>query len=84
MANKTKKKELQQTVIFGKQNYILIVAGILLMATGFLLMIGGGSEDPNKFNAEELYSFRRITLAPILIILGLVVEMFAVMKKPKE
>lgn len=81
--NKTKKNQQQRELIFGKKDYLWIVAGILLMALGFLLMTGGGSENPNEFNAEELYSFRRITLAPILVILGLVVEMIAIMRKPK-
>lgn len=82
--NKTKKNQQQErALIFGKKDYVWIVSGILLMALGFLLMTGGGSDNPNEFNAEELYSFRRITLAPILVILGLVVEMIAIMRKPK-
>jgi hypothetical protein len=81
--NKTKKNQQQKELIFGKKDYLWIVGGILLMALGFLLMTGGGSDNPNEFNAEELYSFRRITLAPLLVILGLVVEMIAIMRKPK-
>ena len=68
---------------FGKENYRLMLIGLALIAIGFLLMIGGGSKDPSQFN-PEIFSFRRITLAPILILAGYVVEIFAIMKKPKD
>jgi len=68
---------------FGKENYRLMLIGLALIVIGFLLMIGGGSEDPNQFN-PEIFSFRRITLAPVLILAGYVVEIFAIMKKPKD
>jgi len=68
----------------GKQNYILLAIGFVVIIIGFLLMIGGGSDDPNVFNEEELFSFRRITLAPIVILAGFVFEIYAIMKKPKE
>ncbi|MCK9218729.1 MAG: DUF3098 domain-containing protein [Bacteroidales bacterium] len=68
---------------FGKENYRLMFIGLALILIGFLLMIGGGSDDPTKFN-PEIFSFRRITLAPILILAGYVVEIFAIMKKPKD
>jgi hypothetical protein len=68
---------------FGKENYRLMLIGLFFIALGFLLMIGGGSKDPNVFS-YELFSFRRITLAPILIIAGYVIEIFAIMKKPKD
>ncbi|MEI7980762.1 MAG: DUF3098 domain-containing protein [Bacteroidota bacterium] len=68
---------------FGKENYRLMLIGLALIVFGFLLMIGGGSKDPNQFN-PEIFSFRRITLAPILILAGYVVEIFAIMKKPKD
>ena len=84
MVNKTKKNQPKQPLIFDRQNYILVIVGVLLMGIGFILMIGGGSNDPNTFNPEELYSFRRIPLAPVLVISGLVVEMIAIMKKPKD
>jgi hypothetical protein len=69
---------------FGKQNYQMLIAGVLLVAIGYCLMIGGGSDDPTKFNAEEIFSFRRITLSPIVILAGFVVVLFGIMKKPKE
>ena len=60
-----------------------MAAGVLLIILGFILMTGGSSTDPNVFN-EEMYSFRRITLAPILILIGFGVEIVAIMKKTKE
>ena len=68
---------------FGKQNYILLLTGLAFIITGFILMTGGGSEDPNVFS-EEIFSFRRITLAPIVVLTGFVIEIFAIMKKPKD
>jgi hypothetical protein len=68
---------------FGKQNYKLLLIGLVLILLGFLLMIGGGSDDPNVFS-EKIFDFRRLTLAPILILAGYVVEIFAIMKKPKD
>ena len=68
---------------FGKENYRLMLIGLALIVIGFILMIGGGSKDPSQFN-PEIFSFRRITLAPILILAGYVVEIFAIMKKPKD
>ena len=68
----------------GKQNYYLLAVGFVIIIIGFLLMIGGGTDDPNVFNEEELFSFRRITLAPMVILFGFVFEIYAIMKKPKE
>lgn len=68
---------------FGKENYILLLIGVALIALGFILMAGGGSKDPKVFN-EAMFDFRRLTLAPILILTGFVVEIFAIIKKPKE
>lgn len=68
---------------FNKQNYFIILAGVALVLIGFLLMSGGGSEDPAVFNGEELFSTRRITIAPITVILGYVVVIFGIMKKQK-
>jgi uncharacterized membrane protein len=67
---------------FNKQNYLLILAGIALVIIGFLMMVGGGSEDPNVFDEKELFSDRRITFAPITVIIGYVVVIFGIMKKP--
>jgi hypothetical protein len=68
---------------FGKENYKLLLIGLALIVVGFLLMIGGGSDDPNVFS-EDIFNFRRLTLAPILVVAGYVVEIFAIMKKPKD
>ena len=69
--------------LFTKENYIWMLAGLALMAIGFFVMSGGKSPDPKVFNDNEVYSTTRITIAPILIIGGLLVEIFAIMKKPK-
>lgn len=68
---------------FGKENYRLMLIGLFIIALGFLLMVGGGSDDPKVFS-YDLFSFRRITLAPVLILAGYVIEIFAIMKKPKD
>lgn len=69
--------------LFTRDNFIWMLAGILVMALGFFLMAGGKSADPTKFNDNEIYSTTRITIAPILIMAGFVIEIFAIMKKPK-
>jgi len=69
--------------IFSKDNYTWMLVGIAVIALGMFLMSGGASKDPNVFVKEEVYSFRRITIAPILILAGLVIEMYAIFKKPK-
>ena len=69
--------------MFTRDNYIWMLAGVVVMAIGVLLMAGGRSEDPNVFNPDEVYSARRITIAPIVIILGLVIEIFAIFRKPR-
>ncbi len=86
MATEATKKEVDNSrpvFAFGKENYILILIGVGLIVLGFILMSGGGSKDPNVFNME-MYSFRRITLAPILILIGFGVEIVAIMKRPKD
>ena len=69
--------------LFTKENYLWMLAGLVVMAIGFVLMSGGKSPDPKIFNDNEVYSTRRITIAPIFIIGGLLIEIFAIMKKPK-
>ncbi len=68
---------------FGKENYILMLIGVGLIILGFILMTGGGSKDPNVFN-EEMFDFRRLTLSPILILIGFGIEIVAIMKRPKD
>ena len=67
----------QKVMLFGKQNFIIVLIGIALIALGFILMIGGGSNDPDVFN-EKMFDFQHITLAPILVLLGFVVEIVAI------
>ncbi len=77
-ANKQQDTEAQ--MVLGKKNLILMLIGIGIIILGFILMIGGGSDDPNLFN-YEMFNFRRITLAPILVIGGFAFEVYAIMKK---
>lgn len=77
------KKPGSSNVLFGKGNFLWMGIGLVVLAIGFILMAGGKSSDPNVFDANEIYGFRRITLAPILVILGFVIEIYAIMKKPK-
>ena len=69
--------------IFSRSNYTWMLIGVVIIAIGMFLMAGGKSEDPNVFNAAEVYSARRITVAPILILAGLVIEIYAIFKKTK-
>ena len=78
------KKNNNNMFAFGKENYKFLLIGLVINVIGFMLMIGGGSEDPTKFNADELFSARRITIAPILIVLGYIIMIYAIMKKRKS
>jgi len=71
------------TDLFDKQNLWLMLAGVVIIAIGMLLMVGGNSKDPGVFNYDEVYSPRRISVAPVLIIIGLGIEIYAIFKKPK-
>ena len=73
----------ETTHLFDKENYKWMLVGLVVIAIGFILMAGGKSSNPNVFNDKEVYSFRRITLAPILIIAGFIIEIVAIMRKPK-
>lgn len=70
--------------LFTKDNYIWMIAGIVVIALGMLLMAGGKSDNPAEFNQKEVYSTTRITIAPLLIIIGLGIEIVAIFKKPKS
>ena len=67
----------------GRKNYLFMLIGLGIIILGFILMSGGGSDDPNVFN-EAMFNFRRITLAPILVLAGFGFEIYAIMKKPKN
>lgn len=83
------KKDQQQkptpenNFLFGKKNYLIMIVGILFIALGFILMAGGGSDDPQVFNAE-IYNFQRIRLAPTLILIGFSIEIYAIFASPKK
>lgn len=78
----TPKANAASGMLFGKENYLIMGIGLVLILLGFALMAGGKSADPNVFAADDLYSFRRITLAPILVLLGFAVEGYAIFKTP--
>ena len=67
---------------FSKNNYIWMLIGLAVIISGFLMMVGGGSPDPKVFN-PEVFSPRRITVAPVMILLGFVIEIYAIMQKPR-
>ena len=78
------KKETKETgFALGKENYKLMAIGFAVIVLGFILLSGGGSDDPNVFNSD-IFSFRRITIAPILLLFGFLFEIYAIMKKPKS
>ncbi|OFX21694.1 MAG: hypothetical protein A2041_12805 [Bacteroidetes bacterium GWA2_31_9b] len=83
MSKKITTEEKKLDFALGKENYILLAIGFAIIIFGFLLMIGGKAENPNEFN-KDIFSFRRITLAPIIILFGFVFEIYAIMKKPKD
>ena len=78
-----KKEETKSKFLFGKKNYVLMLIGVAFISLGFILMAGGGSDDPLIFN-EEIYNFRRIRLAPTLVLIGLGIEIYAIMAKSSK
>ncbi len=81
----SKEKEVKKTgFAFGKENYRILIIGVVIVVLGYLLMIGGGSDNPNQFHADEIFSTRRVTIAPITILVGFVVVLFGIMKKSKD
>ena len=69
--------------LFDKVNYKILLVGLALIALGFILMSGGGSEDPNVFN-KEIFSFRRIRLAPTVVLIGFGITIYSILKNPKK
>jgi hypothetical protein len=84
MIKKSDTKETNPGFAIGKENYKYLILGFVIIILGFILMIGGKSQDPNVFNGKEIFSFRRITLAPLIVIIGFGFELWAIMKKPNE
>ena len=78
-------KEVNQNpeFLFGKKNYIIMLVGLVFITLGFIFMSGGGSDDPNVFN-KEIYNWQRIRLAPTLVIIGLGIEIYAILADPKK
>ncbi|AXG68428.1 hypothetical protein KORDIASMS9_00643 [Kordia sp. SMS9] len=82
--NQPKEKSTSQPqtgFVFGKKNYKFMFIGLAVIALGFILMAGGGSDDPNVFN-EEIFSMRRIHIAPMVVILGFAIEVYAILLNP--
>lgn len=75
-------EESSKVLPFSKMNYILVLIGIAVIALGMILMIGGGSDDPDVFN-PKMFDFQHITLAPILVLAGFVIEIIAIFWKKK-
>ena len=72
---------VKREYIFQRKNYLWMFIGLILISLGFILMSGGGSDDPNVFN-PEIYNFRRIRLAPTLVLVGLAIEVYAILLNP--
>ena len=81
---KNEMPEREVFFLFDKENYMWMVGGVALIFIGFLLMSGGKSANPHEFNYDEIYSFRRITLAPIVVVIGYLTVLYAIVRKPKH
>ncbi len=78
-----KEEEHRSGFALGRENYKLIAIGFVIIIIGFILMAGGRSDDPNIFS-EDIFSFRRITLAPMIVLAGFIFEIYAIMKRPRK
>ncbi len=83
MGEKKRKEATKSRFIFGKKNYKFMFIGLAIIALGFILMAGGGSDDPNIFN-PDIFSFRRIRLAPMLVLIGFGIEIYAILLNPDK
>lgn len=83
MGEKKRKEENKTEFIFGKRNYKFMFIGLAFIALGFILMSGGGSDDPNIFN-PDIFSWRRIRLAPTLVLIGFAFQIYAILINPKK
>ncbi len=81
MGEQKRKEEVKANFIFERKNYKFMLIGMAFIVLGFILMTGGGSDDPNVFN-PEIYNWRRIRLAPALVLLGFAIEVYAILLKP--
>ena len=83
MGEQKRKEASKSEFIFGKRNYKFMFIGIVFIALGLILMSGGGSDDPNVFN-PEIFNFRRIRLAPTLILIGFAIQIYAILLNPNK
>lgn len=83
MGEKKRKENAKPFFVFGKKNYKFMFIGLACIALGFILMSGGGSDDPNVFN-PEIFNFRRIRLAPMLILVGFGIQVYAILLNPDK
>ena len=78
-----KNKKTNKKFVFEKKNYLIMIIGLLFIATGFFLMSGGASDDPNVFN-PEIFHWRRIRLAPTLVLIGFGIQVYAILLNPDK
>tara|TARA_B100000767_G_C19778581_1_gene544454 strand:+ start:7846 stop:8088 length:243 start_codon:yes stop_codon:yes gene_type:complete len=78
-----KLKSTKKEFLFGKRNYQFLLLSIIIIGVGFILMVGGGSSDPNIFN-PEIFNFRRIRLAPTLVLIGFGLAVYSILTSPKK
>ncbi|MAG87195.1 MULTISPECIES: DUF3098 domain-containing protein [Zunongwangia] len=83
MSNNTKPQQQDKNFVFGKKNYKFMFIGLAVIALGFILMAGGGSDDPNEFN-EAVYNFQRIRLAPTIVLIGFGIQVYAILVNPNK
>jgi len=83
MGEKKRKEDNKSEFIFGKKNYKWLFIGLAFIAIGFILMSGGGSDDPNVFD-ESIFSWRRIRLAPTLVLIGFGIQVYAILLNPNK
>jgi hypothetical protein len=83
MGEKKRKEASKSNFIFGKRNYKFMFIGLAFIAIGFILMSGGGSDDPNVFN-PEIFNWRRIRLAPTLVLIGFAIQVYAILIDPEK
>lgn len=79
--SKRNKPQASTELLWNKDNYILIIVGFVVILVGLLLMFGGAMDSPDEWDASKIYSFRRVTLAPVVILIGLVIQIYAIFKK---
>lgn len=83
MGEKKRREEIKPDFVFHRKNYKFMLIGIFFIVLGFILMTGGGSDDPNVFN-PAIYDWRRIRLAPAMVLLGFAIEVYAILLKPAD